>query len=170
MKLSATGLDFLKSHEGLILFAYDDFVFPTVPHIAGTPILGTLTAGHGHTGPDVYSGMEVTEAQADIWLANDVSWAENKVNQKIKKKGLNQSQFDMLVSHTYNTGGSETLFSLVNDWLAGNGQLVDIGVFWTKKYITSKGKILAGLIKRRSEEWEIFEDGFNPFIHGKKNT
>jgi GH24 family phage-related lysozyme (muramidase) len=168
MKYSATGFAFLKGHEGLILFVYDDLVYPTKPHTAGTPVLGTLTAGYGHTGPDVYSGMEVTDTMADIWLLNDISWAENKVNQKIKKPGLNQAQFDMLVSHTFNTGGSETLYSLVNDWLAGNGTLEAVGWWWTQKYITSKGKTLPGLIKRRAEEWEIFEGGYNMY-EVKKN-
>ncbi len=28
---------------------------------------------------------------------------------------VNQNQFDALVSHTFNTGGSETLFELINN-------------------------------------------------------
>ncbi|RTZ49407.1 hypothetical protein EJ377_01775 [Chryseobacterium arthrosphaerae] len=38
---------------------------------------------------------------------------EKIVNAKVKIP-LTQNQFDALVSHTYNTGGSDGLFSLIN--------------------------------------------------------
>lgn len=170
MKTSENGIEFLKEREGEKLFAYDDLVYPVRPFIQGETLKGTLTAGHGHTGPDVYAGMEVTKRMAEDWLKSDLAWSENKVTQKITERGLSQAQFDMLVSHTFNSGGSDTLFQRVNDWLRGLVPLEYVGIWWTTKYITSKGIQLPGLITRRADEWEIFEDGYNPFIHGKKNT
>ena len=168
MRTSQNGIDYIKKHEKLVLFVYDDFA-PKNPHTAGTPVQGTLTAGWGHTGPDVYSGMEVTEAMANAWLQADLGWAENRVNQKITERGLSQNQFDMLVSHTFNSGGSDTLFQRVNDYLRGLIPIEQVGAWWTSTYITSKGRTLQGLITRRAEEFEIFEDGYNMY-EVKKNS
>lgn len=82
----------------------------------------------------------------------------NKVFEPIVKKNikvkLNQNQFDALVSHTYNTGGSETLFKLVNQ----NATSKDIWDWFTKHYITSNGVVSEGLIRRRKAEAILFQE------------
>jgi GH24 family phage-related lysozyme (muramidase) len=65
---------------------------------------------------------------------------------------LNQNQFDALVSHTYNTGGSNTLFKLINE--KSNDKV--IYTWFTENYIRGGGKILKGLIRRRKEEADLF--------------
>jgi lysozyme len=73
------------------------------------------------------------------------------VNSKVKIE-LNQNQFDALVSHAYNTGGSETLFSLINKRAAD----LEIKDWFTKRYIIAGGKVLKGLIRRRRAEADMF--------------
>ncbi|WP_072884258.1 lysozyme [Chryseobacterium takakiae] len=73
------------------------------------------------------------------------------VSNKIKT-ALTQNQFDALVSYTYNTGGSDTLFSLINK--KANPEA--IREWFTSRYITAGGKVLNGLIRRRKAEADLF--------------
>lgn len=92
-----------------------------------------------------------TEKEADERLIIDLEPRERLVISKIKVP-LTQNQFDALVSHVYNTGGSDTLFNLINK-KAGEES---IRKFWETKYITAGGKKLQGLVKRRKEEADLF--------------
>ena len=92
-----------------------------------------------------------TEKEAELALAEDVKPREHIVAQKIKIK-LNQNQFDALVSYVYNTGGSDTLFKLINQ----KAPEEQIRKWFTTKYITSKGVKLAGLVRRRKAEADLF--------------
>ena len=76
---------------------------------------------------------------------------EKIVNSKVKIP-LTQNQYDALVSHTYNTGGSDTLFSLVNKKASDEA----IRKWFTERYITADGKVLKGLIRRRKAESDLF--------------
>lgn len=97
-----------------------------------------------------------TEAEADQALAEDIKPFELQVLRatRSRKKPLTQNQFDALVVHTYNTGGSATLFDLVSR----QAPISDIGVWWTTRYITGQGsKIpLNGLIGRRKDEFNLY--------------
>jgi len=75
MKTSETGRQFIKSHEGLRLQAYAD---------SG----GTLTIGYGHTGPDVFAGQSITQAQAESLFNADILTVENEIN----RSGISFSQ------------------------------------------------------------------------------
>ena len=68
------------------------------------------------------------------------------------KVPLKQNQFDALVSHTYNTGGSDTLFKLINQ----NAPADQIKKWFTTKYITGGGKRLQGLVNRRNAEANLY--------------
>ncbi len=76
---------------------------------------------------------------------------EKIVNNKVKVS-LTQNQFDALVSHTYNTGGSDTLFSLINKKASDT----EIRKWFTERYVTAGGKVLNGLIRRRKAEADLF--------------
>lgn len=76
---------------------------------------------------------------------------EKIVKNKIKIS-LTQNQFDALVSHTYNTGGSDTLFSLINK----KSDPQTIKDWFTSRYTTAGGKVLNGLIRRRKAEADLF--------------
>lgn len=70
MKMSAEGKKATKYFESLRLKAYPD------PATGGAP----WTIGCGHTGPDVYKGLVITEAVANQLLDLDIAKAEAQVN------------------------------------------------------------------------------------------
>ncbi len=92
-----------------------------------------------------------TEVEAITALAEDLSSREFIVMQKIKGT-INQNQFDALVSHVYNTGGSDTLFKLIN-LKATDEQIYE---WFTTKYTTANGKVLPGLVRRRKAEADLY--------------
>lgn len=99
-----------------------------------------------------YSRITIkNEAQAKVALAEDLAPREHIVMQKIKIP-ISQNQFDALVSHVYNTGGSDTLFKLINQ----RAPKEQINKWFTTKYITAGGKPLAGLVRRRKAEADLF--------------
>lgn len=118
MKTSTNGLNFITKEEGVILQAYDDATDHVVK--TGDTIKGTLTIGVGHTTaaglPKVFVGQKITQEQAEIILAADLSKVEAEINSLVKVP-LTQNQFDALVSFQFNTGGlgrSSVLKSLNN--------------------------------------------------------
>ena len=84
-------------------------------------------------------------------LAEDLLSREHTVMQNIKVP-LNQNQFDALVSYVYNTGGSSTLYNLINT------KAVEAKIkFWFEdKYVTGGGVKLAGLVRRRKAESDLY--------------
>lgn len=95
--------------------------------------------------------LNIDAKKADELFVSVLEKYERIVNSKIKIR-LKQHEFDALVSHTYNTGGSDTLFKLVN-------ARSDVESWWTTKYITSDGKVLQGLVRRRKTEYNYFKTG-----------
>jgi lysozyme len=89
--------------------------------------------------------------EADWQLAKNLQKFEKIILGKLKVK-VNQNQFDALVSHTYNTGGSNTLFKLINE-NAGREKIYN---WFTTKYITGNGVKLNGLVRRRKAEADLF--------------
>jgi lysozyme len=92
-----------------------------------------------------------TSAEADKALLEDLAVFERIVSAKTKIK-LTQNQFDALVCHAYNTGGSDGLFKLINRKAPED----QIKKWWTTKYITGGGRTLNGLIRRRNDEYNLF--------------
>ena len=142
MKTSTNGIEFIKSFEGFIPYAYDDLTEKRVNK--GDPCKGTLTTGYGHTGSDVYKGQTCTKEEATKWLAEELSTCEKAVS---KYKGLNQNQFDALVSFSYNCGSGA---------LAKVMQVAD-PTEKMKLYTKSKGIELKGLVRRRKAEIDLFK-------------
>ncbi|SEM94172.1 lysozyme [Chryseobacterium taichungense] len=143
MKTSQKGIQFILLFEG----------FNSKPYLdsAGIP-----TIGYGNTyypgGKKVTMNDSAISRERGVELFSSVLPTYEKiVNNKIKV-ALTQNQFDALVSHTYNTGGSDTLFSLINK-KADSGA---IRKWFTEKYITAGGKVLNGLIRRRKAEADLF--------------
>ena len=92
-----------------------------------------------------------TVAEAEIALKQDVGPREHIVMQNIDVP-LNQNQFDALVSYVYNTGGSNTLYNLINR----NATKQEIYNWFTTRYIQSEGRVLQGLVKRRKREADLY--------------
>jgi len=143
MKTSEIGKDLIKKFEGVRLKAYKCS--------AGVP-----TIGFGNTfyedGKKVQMNDTITLERArdlfDMLLPRYEKIVLNKV-----KRVLKQNEFDALVSHTYNTGGSSTLFRLVN----ANESIEDIKEWWLTRYTTANGKKLKGLVERRKQEYDLYE-------------
>lgn len=70
MKISAKGLALIKEFEGCELKAY-------------VCTAGVLTIGIGSTGPHVYEGMTITEAEAEALLLKDLVRFEKAVNELV---------------------------------------------------------------------------------------
>lgn len=116
---------------------------------------GLWTIGYGNTfyedGSKVKEGDIITQERAEKLLLNLLPKFADIVNKKIKVE-INQNQFDALVSHTWNTGGSDTLFKLINN----KAPEADIRNWFETKYITANGKVLKGLVTRRKTESNLY--------------
>ncbi|MEN8282388.1 lysozyme [Acinetobacter gerneri] len=144
MKTSNSGINLIKSFEGLRLKSYDDGV-------------GVWTIGYGTTkysnGVKVQKGDTCTNAQAEQFLRNDLITFENAINRLVKVQ-LTQNQFDALASFTYNLGptnlSNSTLLKKLNakDYKSASTEFLR----WNR----AGGKVLAGLVKRRQAEMELF--------------
>lgn len=163
MKTSKLGIELIKHYESL----HDG----DLTEIGLQPKMcpaGIWTEGYGHVilderkkrieGQDFYEKAKKfskikTEEEADNLLLEDLKRYEMIVT-KNTHIVLKQHEFDALVSHTYNTGGSETLFELVNN--SSNESIIS----WIKnKYISANGIKLRGLVLRRESEARLFETG-----------
>ena len=142
MRISEEGKDLIKLFEGCRLKAYKCS--------AGVP-----TIGYGNTyypnGDKVKMGDVITLEQAKELFDDLIVRYERIVESKLKVN-VKQNEFDALVSHTYNTGGSTTLFKLVNMEAPKD----KIKNWFTTRYITANGKRLKGLVIRRQKEWELY--------------
>jgi lysozyme len=140
MNISDEGIALIKRFEGCRYETYLD--------MGGVP-----TIGYGSTGPDVQMGMQIDEAEAERLLRKDLETAEKCVNNCVRVP-ITQPQFDSLVSFTFNVGcgalGKSTLLKHLND---GQDDLAAREfVRWNKV----RGKIIAGLTKRREAERDLF--------------
>ncbi len=141
MKTSQNGKNFIKQFEGLRLRSY---LCPS----------NKWTIGYGNTeigGRPVKADDKITLSEAEDLFEITLIPYERKVLQKVSAH-LNQNQFDALVSHTYNTGGSDILFSLINQ----GAEESEIRQWMETSHITGNGEVLNGLIKRRKAESELF--------------
>jgi lysozyme len=142
MKIGSKGIALIKKWESCRLTAY---LCPA----------NKWTIGWGNTfyedGNKVKEGDKITQVRADTLFTNLVTKFEVIVTKNVKVP-INQNQFDALVSHTWNTGGSDTLFELVNR-KAGDAYIRD---WFETKYITANGKMLKGLVNRRKEEANLY--------------
>lgn len=154
-KLGAGGTALLKNDEALKLKAYDDATGLVV--MPGDRVIGKLTIGWGHTGPDVVPGMVITPAEAEEIFDHDVGIRIPQANRDLAAVDwLNQNQFDAVFSFGYNLGfgeaglgGSTLLKKLVAKDTAGAAAEF-------ARWNHSGGRVLPGLTKRRADEVKLF--------------
>lgn len=143
MRTSDTGVDMIKAHEGLVLAAYPD------PGTGGEP----WTIGYGHT-KNVQPGMSITPERAEDLLREDLRGFERAVHDLLPIK-LTQSEFDALVSFTFNVGtyALETS-TLRKRLLAGEPRC---WVYQKEMPRWNKGGsgVMPGLVKRRQQEADL---------------
>ena len=140
MKTSKKGIDLIKKYEGCELKAYK------------CPA-GIVTIGYGNTFYEnkapIKMGDQITKERAEQLLLNLLPKYEATVNRNIRRP-LTQNEYDSLISFCWNCGSSETLFNLVN---SRDPNTVE---WWKTHYIKGGGVILNGLVKRRSEEANLY--------------
>ena len=152
MRTSEAGLAIIKKWEGLRLSAYPD------PATGGEP----YTIGYGHTyragPPKVTLGMRISSNEAVSILKDDLKKFENAVS-KLLKRAPSQAQFDAMVSLTFNIGeGNFKKSTVLRKFNAGDfaGAAEAFMLF-----VKANGKVMKGLINRRSEERDLFLSGTN---------
>lgn len=140
MKISQSGIDFIKSFEGLSLKVYKDTA-------------GLDTIGWGHLiKKDETFPLKITMDQADNIFLSDLLVAENIVNKSLRVP-VSQELYDMLVSHAYNIGhASGELYTLINK----NASNEEIKYWWQNHYLTAGGVPSKGLKIRRFKESQNF--------------
>ena len=139
MNIGNKGLELIKSFEGCRLSAYK------------CPA-GVWTIGYGRT-QGVYEGMAITQEQADNMLREDVKYYADAVDRYNSRFNFTQEEFDALTSFTYNCGvGSlQAVMSCCNT----KKEIAEE----CKLYNKGGGVVLAGLVRRREEEYKLFMSG-----------
>lgn len=162
LKLSATGLALLRHFE-----QGPKGGFAAKPYRCSS---GKWTNGWGNTIGVTAKTAAITLAQADKDLARNVAQFERDVNELVKVP-LTQGQFDALVCFAFNVGsdidddtiaeglGDSTLLRKLNAGdAAGAAAQFDLWVNGTDPK-TGKRIKLAGLVRRRTAERQLFETG-----------
>lgn len=162
---------FLKREEKAVMRVYDDGA-PKRVLKPGSPIIGTLTAGIGHTGPDVKIGLEVTQAQVDQWLRKDVETARRRLYSVVPPDvidELTEHQYAALLSFVFNTGCGSPKKPAWGIWGALKARRFEAVPAELSRFVwaTMGGKKvkLPGLVNRRNAEialWSIEEPGTAP--------
>lgn len=139
MKASEKCLDIIRESEGLRTKAY---LCPA----------NVWTIGYGHT-RGVQPGDVITVEQANEMLRNDVEEFEAVVSRSVHPE-TTQSQFDALVSFTYNVGAKQ----FVNSTLLKKHNAKDVAGAAAEfgKWINAGGKPLPGLVTRRGKEKSLY--------------
>lgn len=159
METSQSGIDFIKSHEGLRLTQYLDQ--------AGLP-----TIGYGHLikpNEGFYMGKTITTEQAEELLRSDLRPAEIAVNSGIFEP-LTQWQYDALVSLIFNIGAgafnSSTLKGRINNRFAP-AEIEEAWLRWNKVRINGVLTVSAGLTQRRKDEVSMYQSVIQPDLKKK---
>lgn len=157
MRTSPAGLDLIKKHEDARGFAAGR-CFQLVAYKCAA---GVWTIAWGHT-RGVYPGMRCTEAQADLYLLEDVARVERDLTALLGPIQVDQNQWDALVSLCYNLrGGPAALPSAApkmwaalqaGDRQAAAREFLDMD----RATVGGKRVQLAGLTARRQDEAALF--------------
>lgn len=146
---SNLGIELVQHFESLHLTAYLDPV-------------GIWTIGYGTIrigGARVVPGMSCTKDQAIQWLAADVVTAEKDV-QRLTQVSVQQSEFDALVSFTYNVGGGNLSQSTLLKRINTHTPVVEKHFTdWNKGRVDGSLVPLAGLTRRRKAEFHLYSTG-----------
>ncbi len=140
MKTSAEGISLIKKFEGCRL----------EPYLCSADV---LTIGYGHT-RNVVESMSITEDTAEALLQQDLKEFEDHIDNLVTVD-LNQNQFDALVAWTFNLGAgnlkSSTMLKVLNE------EKYDEVPEQMQRWNKAAGKVLHGLVRRRTAESLLFE-------------
>jgi lysozyme len=143
MKASKNAIDLIKKWEGLYLESY---LCP-----AKVPTIGYGTIRYPD-GSKVKLGEKISMKRAEELLIHEVE----KINIPLI---LNQNQYDALVSFVYNLGMGNFLKSTLYRKCKVNPYdltIRDEFMKWTKARVNGELKTLKGLVKRRTDEYNLY--------------
>ena len=143
MKTSTNGIEIIKAHEGLVLYAYPD------PGTGGEP----WTIGYGHT-KGVTPGMWISEEQAEAFLIEDLERFEAAVVELLPIP-LAQSEFDALVSFAFNVGAHALQTSTLRKRLLAGEPRCQVYQEELKRWNKGGSGVMPGLVRRRQEEADL---------------
>lgn len=154
-QMTRRGIDFLIEQEGERLFAYDDHTGKRIN--PGDPVIGVLTIGVGHTGPDVFKGQTITKDQSRELFDKDTDWAEEVVERCMvgpNGEKPNDNQFNACVSLAFNIGKAGFAgSSVVRNWKAGKVKEAGDAIgLWNR----DKFGVNSALVARRARETAMF--------------
>lgn len=113
-----------------------------------------LTAGWGHTGPDVQSGRTYTRAQAELWLDKDLAAAALAAVRLCPVLAANPEALGAVTSFIFNLGAGAFQAStlrrriLAGDWRGAGDEFL--------RWVNAGGRRLDGLVRRREAERLLF--------------
>lgn len=151
---------FLTKAEAPIMRVYDD-LRPKLVLKTGSKVLGTLTAGIGHTGADVVIGLKITPALVDRWLDMDIETAVLRLYNVVKVDvidTLTDNQYAAMISFVFNLGAEPTW----TIWKVLNARQYDQVPAQLARFVNAGGKKVTGLVNRRNAEialWSTAEPG-----------
>lgn len=144
LELTENCVPMIERDEGDVLTAYPD------PGTGGAP----WTIGYGHTGPDVYPGLVITQEQANALLLADLKKFQTGVEAALSGATTQNCQFSAMVSLSYNIGlgnfGGSSVLRLHK--MGQYQQAADSFLLWDK----AAGRVLPGLVRRRHQERELY--------------
>lgn len=146
MKPSKNAIDLIKKFEGLYLNAY---LCP-----ASVPTIGYGTIRYPD-GKAVKLGEKITMKRAEELLI----WEVEKIATQIPALNVNQNQYDALVSFTYNLGIGNLSKSTLLKKIKANPEdptIKDEFMKWTKARVNGQLTTLKGLVRRRTEEYNLY--------------
>jgi GH24 family phage-related lysozyme (muramidase) len=142
MRLSEKGLNLIKKFEGVRLTSYKCSA-------------NVDTIGYGHTGPDVYPGLKITEAEAEDLLLKDVESFQQCVSSFVTTR-VNQNEYDALVSFTFNVGTTAFINSTLLKLLNGNADRKIVAAEFGRWVKAGGDEPVEGLVRRRAAEKKLF--------------
>ena len=141
--INTEALKLIKDFEGLVLTAYPD---PGSKN--GLP----WTIGYGHT-KGVKKGDKITATQAEAFLIEDLKQSEEVIKKYVKVE-LNDNQYGALVSLVHNIGEKQFSKSSVLRYI-NEGKLDEVPGRMAL-YRMNNGKVMAGLVRRRTAEGALW--------------
>lgn len=142
--MNQIAVDFIKSHEGCKLTAYQD---------QG----GVWTCGWGATGKDVTSGTVWTQAQADDRLGSDLYDADVRILTLLGNIRLSEKSMAALDSFVFNLGSGAFASSHLLQCIKTGDYMGAAKAFLVWDHVGQKE--IKGLLIRRLEEAALFLRG-----------
>jgi len=145
MKINQRSLNLIKEFEGFRAETYRDS--------AGVLTIGYGTTGRAGVGIDPHPGMVISKAEAEFYLQKAVDKFAAIIRPAITAP-INENEWGAFVSLAYNIGPSAfKRSSALRHFNAGDkAKAANSILLWNK----AGGKVLAGLVRRRAAERELF--------------